>query len=231
MNDNSITNFEENGYCIVRQVISEEIRDFVTQYALFDEMNNFKGYGDSQTPNAYFNYGDPAMETLLLMLQKNVEAATNLKLHPTYSYHRVYRNGSYLKPHTDRVECEISITLCLNYKETKDNYCWPIYVEGYKAELYPGDMLVYKGPDLSHWRETLVHDDEDFWHVQGFFHYVNANGIYADRKFDHRESIGMPHKTKYVKRDGYLTYYDSKNFHDVENRLKNKKYIIYTKDE
>jgi hypothetical protein len=188
--------FQEKGYCVVKNVLSDELRDFVTQYALFDEMQDFNADG-VQVPNAHAKYADPAMEVILLHIQKIMQENTGLELFPTYSFHRVYRNGDELKTHKDRPSCEISATMCFNYSYDDSKYSWPIYMEGFKAELKPGDMVIYKGCDLLHWREPFDYE-EDAWHVQGFFHYVDKNGPYSNFKFDRRDSIGQLKQPKKV---------------------------------
>jgi len=180
--------FKKNGYCIVKNVISDELRDFVTQYALFDEMQDFSPDSE-QVPGAHSKYANPAMETMLLHLHDIMEENTGLKLYPTYSFYRVYRPGDDLKIHKDRPSCEVSATLCFNYNYDDTKYTWPIFMNGHKAELKPGDMVIYRGCDLDHWRETFNYS-EDVWHVQGFFHYVDVNGPYSDFKFDKRTTIG-----------------------------------------
>lgn len=195
---NKMTNaetFKEKGYCVIRSAISKELCDFVTQYALFDEMQDFN-LDETQVVGAHAKYADPAMETLLVQLHETMEKNTGLTLFPTYSFYRVYRNGHILKPHTDRPSCEISTTMCLNY--SYENYSWPIYMEGNSVELNPGDMVIYRGCDLKHWRDEFKTDNLDDWHVQGFFHYVDANGPYTDYKFDRRNSVGEFTK-KYVR--------------------------------
>jgi len=181
--------FKDNGYCIVKNAVSKELRDFITQYVFFDEMQG-SNYFDSQVPNAIAKYGDPAMESVLVLLKDQLEKATGLKLDPTYSYYRIYGQGDTLEKHVDRPSCEISCTVCFNY--SYDNYEWPIYMNGNPAVLSPGDMVVYRGMDLEHWRDALDVDDEDAWHVQGFFHYVDTNGPHKEFKWDKRESIGAP---------------------------------------
>jgi hypothetical protein len=121
-----------------------------------------------------------------------MEKTTGLTLHPTYSYYRVYAPGDILERHKDRESCEISCTLCFNYEYT--DYEWPIYMDGTPVVLEPGDMVVYRGCDLDHWREPFDIKDLDAWQVQGFFHYVDANGPNADFKYDRRESIGYKEK-------------------------------------
>jgi hypothetical protein len=186
--------FGKKGYCIVRSAISDELRDFVTQALLFDESQKFIPgvFGeDPQVPGAYASYANAITETVLLHMHELMEKSTGLKLFPTYSYYRVYRNGAELVKHTDRESCEISCTLCFNYSYDDSKFNWPIYIgNDFAADLKPGDMLIYRGKDLPHWRYKLDHS-EDVWHVQGFFHYVNADGPYSDFKFDQREQIGI----------------------------------------
>lgn len=208
---NNIEHFQELGYCIVKSAIPENLRDFITQYALFDEMQNFlpeSGWLDnSQVPNAHSKYADPAMESLLLILKDSLENNTGLTLYPTYSYYRVYRPGDELLIHKDRPSCEISTTLCFNYSYDDSKYSWPIFMDGHKAELKPGDMVIYKGCELDHWREEFS-PGKDHWQVQGFFHYVDADGPNANYKFDGRESIGESLK-------------------QIKNEVVNKRYIQY----
>ena len=209
MENETIKQFNEQGYCIIRSAISSELRDFVTQYALFNEMQNFSSeketaLNNAQVPNAHSKYADPAMETLLLLLHNTIEENTGLKVHPTYSYFRVYRNGDSLKNHRDREACEISATLCFNY--SYDEYKWPIYMGNTPVNLNPGDLAIYKGCDVYHRREEFL-PSSDSWHVQGFFHYVNQDGPYADHKFDRRSGIGESLNTKNIKTDGYITSY------------------------
>jgi hypothetical protein len=185
--------FSNKKYSVVRSVISKELRDFITQYALFDEMQDLTlERGDPSTiqvPNAHSKYGDPAMETVLLNLKETIEVITGLSLLPTYSYYRIYRKGDDLKPHIDRPACEISATLCFNYSYDDKKYNYPIYIEGNEINLGPGDMVIYKGLELSHWRTSMEVGSDD-WQVQGFFHYVDANGIYTEWQNDKRNTIG-----------------------------------------
>jgi len=185
---NSVNDFKNNGYAKIKNVIPENMRDFVTQYALFDEMQDFTPDG-VQVPSAHSKYADPAMETMLLILHENVEKHTGLVLYPTYSFFRVYRPEDELEIHTDRPSCEISATLCFNYSYNKD-YHWPIYMNDNEIVLEPGDMAIYKGCDIPHYRKQFLPPSDTDWHVQGFFHYVDKNGPNSDWKFDKRETIG-----------------------------------------
>ena len=61
--------------------------------------------------------------------------------------------------------------------------------KGDKLVLDVGDMLVYSGCDLEHWREPF--EGEDCGQV--FLHYNDASGKDAENnKYDRRPMIGLP---------------------------------------
>jgi hypothetical protein len=51
-----------------------------------------------------------------------------------------------------------------------------------------GDMCVYKGDELSHWREPY-HGDRQ---LQAFLHYVEVHGKFSHYKYDTRPALGLP---------------------------------------
>ena len=64
---------------------------------------------------------------------------------------------------------------------------WPIYIEGNKIILQPGDAAIYLGCELLHWRDEFLGD----FHAQSFLHYVDKNGPYEDFKIDKRDLFGL----------------------------------------
>jgi hypothetical protein len=131
------------------------------------------------------------METLLMKVLPIMKKNTDLNLVPTYSYARIYEKGHELKRHKDRPSCEISTTLNLGGNP------WPIYVDitggkgnpGTKVDLESGDMLIYKGELLEHWREPF---DGELC-VQVFLHYNNSDDkYYTNNIFDSRPLLGYP---------------------------------------
>jgi len=185
----SIKKFNENGYVLIKNALNKDIVDIITQYALFDEIQDFSP-DTLQVVGAHAKYADPAMESLLLYFLPLVEENTGLELYPTYSFYRVYRNGDILEPHTDRNSCEISITVCFNYNYDDEKYSWPIVMDGQKITMKPGDIVIYRGTELEHSRGEFK-PPLDSWHVQGFFHYVDVNGKNAEYKYDKRLSLGL----------------------------------------
>lgn len=198
--------FKTNHYCVIKKAISEELASFIFAYfqnkrrvadhlfktkfiSPFDD--TWGTWTDEQIPNTYSHYADLAMETLLIRVMPKMQKITGLNLVPTYSYARIYKYGDTLHRHKDRESCEISCTLNLG----GDN--WPIFLEpsgkegekGVKVELKSGDMLVYEGTFVEHWREPF----EGYDCGQVFLHYNHRNGPFGDSNLnDGRPFPGLP---------------------------------------
>ena len=134
-------------------------------------------------------YADPLVEVLLKQCLPAIEEQTGLQLEPTYSFSRVYQEGEELTPHIDRPSCEISATI--NVACTGET--WPIWMQyenndPAKCLLNPGDAVVYKGCEVTHWRRKLP---KGHINVQFMLHYVDKNGPHAGYKFDKREALGL----------------------------------------
>ena len=162
-------------------------------------------FTDQQVPGTYSCYADTAMEALLLQGLDGMRKITGLNLAPTYSYWRLYKNGDVLKRHKDRPSCEVSTTLCLGYnndnlkgkKKHWQLYNWPMWVDktggvgnkGVPIHMEPGDMIVYRGCEIEHWREPFIGQN----HAQVFLHYNNVDGPYGTNcVYDGRHHLGLP---------------------------------------
>jgi hypothetical protein len=189
-------------YIIIKNAVSKEIANFISEYFLlreqvantlisnkaiptFDETWGF--FNDPQAFGHYSHYSDTAMETLLKRVKPIMEKKTGLSLYENYSYARIYRTGAILEKHTDRFSCEISTTLNLGGDE------WPIYLkkdnQDIKVNLKQGDMLIYLGIELEHWREKF----EKEYCIQAFLHFNNKENNEAEKnKFDRRPHLGLP---------------------------------------
>jgi hypothetical protein len=66
---------------------------------------------------------------------------------------------------------------------------WSIFLEGKEVKLDIGDMLIYSGCELEHWREPFTGENCG----QVFLHYNNAAKDTAEEnKFDGRSILGLP---------------------------------------
>ena len=200
--------FKKKKYTVIRQAISKDLASFVANYFMMQKqvydtckqaryispfeniIGHYEGQ-DEQIPHTYSQYSNIAMETLMLKCQPEMEKVTGLKLYPAYTYARIYKKGDELKRHKDRFSCEISTTMNLGGDD------WPIYLEpsgevgkkGIKVDLKPGDMLVYSGCELEHWRNKFKGEEC----IQAFLHYNNRKTPGAkDNMFDKRPHLGLP---------------------------------------
>ena len=211
--------FKKNKYQVIKGAISKELADIgytylqisaEADYWMLENYVTHSGnplvgnFHDKQVPGSYAKYADRLMETLLLKTIPVMKAKTGLDLIPTYSYTRLYRTGNILNRHKDRPSCEISTTLNLGGDS------WPIFIDptgadnvikeyegiikpgapkGIKVDLKPGDMLIYSGCELEHWREPF----QGKLCGQVFLHYNHANGPFAKSNlYDKRPLLGIP---------------------------------------
>ena len=82
-----------------------------------------------------------------------------------------------LEQHTDREQCEFSITFCLDYSpEPSLATGWPLllHTDSGTVSVYQaiGDGLLYRGRELPHSRDTLR---EGRTSTSIFFHYVRED--------------------------------------------------------
>ena len=211
--------FKTKKYQVIRNALDKKMANFIFNYMMLQRdavdwmiknnkvnpVNPFMGTRtDQQVPGCYTKYADWVMETLLMYMIPIMKAKTGLELIPTYTYTRLYEKGNILKRHKDRPSCEISTTLHLGGDE------WPIFLDpsggdfvineqkqtikpgapkGVRVDLKVGDMLIYSGCDLEHWREPFQGNICS----QVFLHYNHANGPFAKTNLlDGRPILGVP---------------------------------------
>ena len=172
---------------LIKDFITPDEAFFFHSYAKLNLRNNAGGLSMADDVVTNFDashYADPATEILLVQKWKRMEEICGIKLLPTYSFYRMYVNGSELKKHRDRPSCEYSVTLHLG----SDSVPWKMCADGKCFDLKPGEAIVYKGIDWEHYREGPYEGDQ---YSQVFMHYVNQEGPHKDWKYDIRLRIGL----------------------------------------
>jgi hypothetical protein len=114
-----------------------------------------------------------------------VSAVAGEPVKPSYVYFASYLSGAELRKHTDREQCEFSVTLCLDFSpEPALATSWPIRLvtgndtcddsHAGTVTVYQaiGDGLAYRGTRLPHYRDVLGEGQSS---TSIFFHYVAAN--------------------------------------------------------
>ncbi len=169
----------DNNYIIIPNFISNyRANKLKDEFVEFSQKNNLEGDCQIPTSSSDYNY----ISFLELLCEKTPEVSEILEetVLPTYTYARVYKNGSVLKKHSDRDSCEISLTLHLGGDKP-----WLIWIktpegEDRSVELNPGDAMMYLGTVAEHWRDQYVGEE----YVQVFLHYVRSRGDCAYTYFD-----------------------------------------------
>jgi len=199
---NEMTDFIYDYICLRRKIAS-----YLFKNKLIPPFTQHFGYwGDGQVENTYHVYGDTVMEILLLKIRPLIEKQIEQKLIEMYSYCRIYKKDDVLDRHKDRDSCEISTTINLGGDP------WQIYLspnenvgdaeenggkkgitnvskaKGINIDLKPGDMLIYRGCTIEHWRESFQGNNC----AQVFLHYNIKNENSEKIKYDTRKFIGVP---------------------------------------
>jgi len=206
--------FNENGWVKVENFIDTNMANFLYYYVILaakrahyvEELqgdkfnqNQYGTFTDKQAMGDYSKYGDLVFDTLLDISLEQINKLTNRELISTYSYYRLYTKDTELKRHKDRPSCEISTTLCLGYNISNvdlkkyPNWNWPMFVadkentkDGLPIHMKPGDMIIYKGCEIDHWREPFLGVN----HAQVFLHYNEKDGKY-NIPYDNRPLLGL----------------------------------------
>lgn len=147
---------------------------------------------EGQVNGSFSRYNFPKYKELHYRIKNIVENIIGEKLYPTYYFDRFYFKGNELVPHYDRDSCEISVSF-----HVSDNldYEWPLYFQSDTVSrvgltCLPGDGVLYRGCELTHWREPMKGDYKSYFH-QVFFHYVRADGYCVQHAFDHHCEMGQ----------------------------------------
>lgn len=179
-------------FLIIKNAISKELAQFIAlEFSMMETTCRHLYPGANLADlcdNTFARYSPLMMEALAVQLQPKIEQAVGMKLFPTYSYARIYYEGSELQKHFDRPSSEVTVSVCLEQDEQ-----WPLYVKNsqgveHAINLEVGDAGIYSGRKHEHWRNPLTSKR----HVQAFLQYVNAEGDDAWLKYDTRPCLGLP---------------------------------------
>jgi predicted 2-oxoglutarate/Fe(II)-dependent dioxygenase YbiX len=173
---------KDNNYLYIPNFISEDrALGLANSFVNYCVNKQLPGDGQAENSHSAYNY----IDFLELLCEKTPEVSKFLgeSVLPTYSYARVYKEGSILTPHQDRDACEISLTLNLS-----SDVDWPIYIKKPNGQevslnLKSGDAMLYLGCEAEHWRNQF----EGKEYVQVFLHYVKTRGNKNYAFFDNQD--------------------------------------------
>jgi len=133
--------------------------------------------GDGQSDRRYVAHNEPVLRYFHHQIAPAVSALVGEPVKPSYVYLASYLSGAELKKHTDREQCEFSVTLCLDFSpEPVGATSWPLHLDTAEGTVTVyqglGDGLIYRGTKVPHYRSELR---AGYTSTSIFFHYVPAD--------------------------------------------------------
>ncbi len=169
--------FREKGYAPLGDLIHPFHIAALRRYYRYLIRTGAIRLGDGQSPRRYVAYNEPVARFFHHEIARALSAVAGEPLKPSYVYLASYLEGAELKKHTDREQCEFSVTLCLDFSpEPALETPWPIHLDTSSGTVTVyqalGDGLAYRGTRLPHYRSRL---GEGQTSTSIFFHYVPAD--------------------------------------------------------
>jgi hypothetical protein len=169
--------FRENGYVPIGRLIHPYHLASLRRYYRYLIRNGKLYLGDEQAPRRYVAHNETVARFFHVQLTAVVAAIAEEPVKPSYVYLGSYLGGEKLEKHTDREQCEFSISLCLDFSpEPARETGWPLYLDTKAGKLTVhqaiGDGLLYRGRELAHYRDPLPQGNTS---TSIFFHYVRED--------------------------------------------------------
>jgi len=136
----------------------------------------FLPFGDAEWPDRYFAAKEPLAYFFHQQLTTVITRVACEPVKPSFCFFASYRPGAELPPHTDREQCEYSLSIPIDQSpEPTDVSSWPLFLQPRNAPAATpiavglGGGVLYHGREVTHFRARLAAADFcSFW----FFFYV-----------------------------------------------------------
>ncbi len=166
--------FARHGYSAVGGLIHPFHLSALRRYYRFLIRTGALDLGDDQSSRRFVAHNEGIARFFHRQLTAAVAAVAGEPVKPAYAYLASYQPGAVLERHTDRAQCEFSITLCVDYApEPQLATPWPIILQTRTGTVTffqgIGDALFYRGCEIPHERHALPPGHAS---TSIFFHYV-----------------------------------------------------------
>lgn len=175
----SASEFREKRYTVLRKVLPPLFSVSLRRYLRSLVDAGFVAFATDAVATRYMLHKGIVTAYLQVQLRDLISRIVGEPINPSVNYLSCYREGSFLKRHTDRAQCEFSASMLVDFSpEPEDLSDWPLHLEGedpaeaYQIDLGIGDMVVYKGRELVHYRNVLP---EGRFSTSVFLHYVRPD--------------------------------------------------------
>jgi hypothetical protein len=122
----------------------------------------FLSLGDAQSSRRFIVHNDPVSVWLHARLCPAVDRLLPISVRPSYTYLVSYLEGADLPRHTDREQCEYTLSLAVDaWPDVSRAGAWPLHLQmgaenaTVSVSLAPGDAVLFAGRRLAHFRDPL----------------------------------------------------------------------------
>lgn len=163
------------GYTLIDGLIPPFHLGALRRYFRFHVRAGSFGFGDGQVERRHAAHNQGVAAFFHYQLARAVTDIARTLVRPSYSYFAAYDGGAHLDRHTDREQCEYSITMCIDATpEPEQQAPWPLQLDVPDGALRIwqsiGESLLYRGRCLPHYRDELP---PGYTHTALLFHYVD----------------------------------------------------------
>lgn len=167
--------FDEYHPVVVENVVGEEMSNLLKTYYRSSIENDVFQFGDKQAQRFKAN-NEPFSRFLHYEILPLIRKITGKHVKPTYTYLSSYIKDADLPPHTDRPDCQYTVSFLVN-----KSHDWPIYAhkikqpapnkgrywedvpleECYELHSGPNGLIIFCGTDHVHFRKVFTGDFYD----------------------------------------------------------------------
>lgn len=167
--------FDEFHPINLKHILNDEMAEMVKSYYDKTIKADVFALGDRQSKRYRAN-NEPFSRLLHYEILPLIEHITKQKLRPTYTYLSCYVKGSDLPAHTDREDCQYTVSFLVNKDKDWAVYCDPEkqpvkgrgrYPEFKQNENHigmigePNGLIMFNGEDHIHWRNEYMGERYD----------------------------------------------------------------------
>lgn len=191
--------FQQDRYAVIEDLLPTEQMEAMRTYYRKYVSNGFMPFDDTQAKR-FYQHNEPLATVFHKQLTRIVSHIVGEEVIPSYVYAGSYVEYADLHPHTDRPQCEFSISFQVDYlpEQAEHRSPWGLFLwnpewgkgepVNYDSKDFPaateaddpnvavylrsGDGLIYKGRELIHYRYPLASGHRS---TSLFFHYVSKD--------------------------------------------------------
>jgi hypothetical protein len=158
MLDHARRKLHSHRFAFVSSVLPQPLISAVAQYYRQRVEEGYFSLKNGHS-NQYATHREPLAEWIHATVADMLRPAFPVDVKPSYSYVCVYKTGATLDRHTDRPQCEFTVSLCVDAGAGGNG--WPLYIESpadnavIEARVRVGSAVIFKGRELPHFRRTL----------------------------------------------------------------------------